>query len=556
MDRLRVVPPYGKSFLQPVRRGSLVIGRSTSADLHVADRFLSRQHARLFQDGDAWWIEDLGSRNGSWINGKRIDHPMQFHSGDRIRLSNTYIVSGSVSEQPERTPTDFLTAESDVAFRPVHEVTSDEHRRPATQHDSAEFLKAQADHLHLLNEIHRALSEQVDLENLLEMILDRSFEALKPDQGVIFLEHPTGEYHRAAERSTGSLACEHLGSETLLKKVAGEGLTAHVRRLDTDPEWQRAESMVDQGVKSLIAAPLTDNQGSLGMIAMTSQEDECPFGDRELELLVSITSIASLRIRNLLLTEDAVRKSLEAEQIDRDLKLARKIQVGLLPSEMPQTECFELHGSSRPCRLVSGDYYKAVVREDGEELLVMLADVVGKGLAAALLTASLEALAAGPIEVGRTPVEICDRVSRRLHERTTTGRFATLLIASLRNSDTRFTFANAGNCPGLLIRNGGRVTRLAATGPPLGLFPQIDYQESTHHMRPGDLLVLFSDGFTEAADLEDREYGLRRLTRVCKSHRSLPLRDIVQTIDKDSDEFVRGCPYADDRTLVLVRRTQ
>ena len=534
----------------------MVIGRSTSADLHIADRFLSRHHARLYRDNGEWWIEDLGSRNGSWLNGKRIDIPVPFHNGDRIRLSNTYLVSGPESEELDKTPTDFLTADSDVSFRPVQDVASDEHTRPATEDDSTEFIKAQADHLHLLNQIHSALSEPVDLEDLLEIILDRSFEALKPDQGVIYLEQPSGEYSRAAERSEGSMASQLLGSQTLLKKVAGEGLTAFVPRLDTDSDWKDAESMVDQGVKSLIAAPLSDSQGALGMIAMTSREDDCPFGDRELELLVSIASIASLRIRNLLLTEDAVRKSLAAEQIDRDLKLARKIQVGLLPSEMPQTKCFELHGSSRPCRMVSGDYYQVVTREDGEELLVMLADVAGKGLGASLLTASLEALAAGPIEVGRSPVEICNRVSRRLHDRTTTGRFATMILASLRCSDTRFTFANAGNCPGLLIRSNGRVSRLASTGPPLGLFSQVDYQESTRHLKPGDLLVLFSDGFTEAADHEEREYGLNRLTRVCKRSRDQPLDDIVRSINTDTEKFVRGYPYEDDRTLVLVRRTR
>jgi serine phosphatase RsbU (regulator of sigma subunit)/pSer/pThr/pTyr-binding forkhead associated (FHA) protein len=555
MDRLRVVPPYGKSFVQPLSGESLVIGRSSSADLHIGDRFLSRHHARLYQDKGELWLEDLGSRNGSWINGKRVDHPMKFRSGDRIRLSNTYIVSGSETETLERTPTDFLKADSEVSFRPVHEVTSDEHPRPPTRTESKDIVKAQADHLRLLNQIHSALSKPVDLESLLEMILDRSFEALQPDQGVIYLQQPTGDYHRAAERSVGSMASEYLDSQTLLDKVAREGLTAHVLGLDTDSGWQEAGSLLDQGVKSLIAAPLTDTQGSLGMIAMTSHKPDSPFGDRELELLVSISSIASLRIRNLLLTEDAVRKSLEAEQIDRELKLARRIQLGLLPAEVPQVDGFELHGSSMPCRFVSGDYYQMVSRQDDRELVVVLADVVGKGLGASLLTASLEALAAGPIEVGRSPVEICSRVGRRLHERTITGKFATMIVVALRTDGKSLTFANAGHCPGLLVRHGGRIRRLNSTGPPLGLFPNIEYQEANHHLTPGDLLVLYSDGLTEAADCKDREYGLRRLTRVCKDHRDEPLTELARAIESDIEGFVQGQPYEDDRTLVLVRRT-
>ncbi len=534
----------------------MVIGRSTSADLHVSDRFLSRQHARLYRDGDTWWVEDLGSRNGSWINGKRIDQPVPFRAGDRIRLSNTYIVSGSEPQELEKTPTDFLTADSKVSFRPVHEVTSGEHARETVEAASTEALKAQADHLQLLNQIHKALTEPVDLDNLLELILDRSFDALRPDQAVIYLRLDNGEFHRAAERSVSAMAHEHLESDTLLEKVAVEGLTAHVQQMDAHPEWNNSESMLDQGVRSLIAAPLTDAESALGMIAMTSHEPESPFDDRDLELLVSIASIASLRIRNLMLTEEAVRKSLQAEQLDRDLMLARRIQVSLLPAAMPESECFELLGSSRPCRKVSGDYYQAVTRENGEEILVMLADVAGKGLGASLLTASLEALAAGPIEVGRSPVEICNRVSRRLHERTMVGRFSTLFIASLRNCKTQFTFANAGNCPGLVIRRSGRVAQLEATGPPLGLFEEVEYLQSTRHLRPGELLVLFSDGFIEAADPDDQEYGMSRMIKVCRDHRDEPLKEIVRAIDHDTESFVRGFPFEDDRTMVLIRRTR
>lgn len=531
----------------------MVIGRSTSADLHVADRFLSRRHARLFRNDGEWWIEDLGSRNGSWLNGRRIDSPVPFHDGDRIRLSNTYILSGSQREALDKTPTDFLTADSRILYRPVHEVSTDERSFP-TPTDSAELVQAQAEHLHLLNEIHRALSAPVDLENLLETVLDCSFVALNPDQGVIYLREDGGDYQRAAERSESADASEQLHSQTLLEKVAGEGLTAHVQNLATDVDWQDADSMLEQGVNSLIAAPLVDNQGRLGMIALTSKEDESPFRDRELELLVSIAAVASMRIRNLLLTEDAVRKSLEAEQMDRELQLARRIQVGLLPSHMPHVHSLELHGCSIPCRGVSGDYYQIVPRKENQELLVMLADVAGKGLGASILTASLEALAAGPVEVGRPPVEICNRVSRRLHDRTISGKFASMFIASMKAASTGFTYANAGHCPGLLIRAEGRVVRLASTGPPLGLFLDIKYQEANRHLLPGDLLVLYSDGMTEAVDYKDNEYGLRRLTKVCKKHRQANLQDLAEIIQSDIDSFVGGRSYEDDRTLVLVRR--
>ena len=363
-------------------------------------------------------------------------------------------------------------------------------------------------------------------------------------------------FQRAAERYSSAQASENLHSQTLLQKVAGEGLTAHVANLAADVDWRDADSMLNQGIQSLIAVPLADNQGGLGMIALTSKEDESPFGNRELELLVSIASVASLRIRNMMLTEDAMRRSFEAEQMDRELQLARRIQVGLLPAEMPKTDSFELYGSSLPCRCVSGDYYQIVSRNNGQELLVMLADVAGKGIGASILTASLEALAAGPIEVGRSPVEICRRVSRRLHERTISGRFASLFVASLNVAETGFTFANAGHCPALLIRGDGKVQHLHATGPPLGLFLQAEYQEAGRHLRPNDLLVIYSDGLTEAVDPKDEEYGIRRLTRICTRYRGGAPSDLARSIQTDIESFVQERVYEDDRTLVLVRRTR
>ena len=555
MDRLRVVPPYGKSFDYPVKRSSIVIGRSTTVDLPITDRFLSRRHARLFRDDETWWVEDLGSRNGSWLNGRRIDDPAPIHDGDRIRLSNSYILTTPSDKDQEKTPTDFITSDSNIEFRPLPDATTGHGHRPGVDHDSAEAIEAHTNQLRLLNQIHRSLSEPTHLEGLLDTILDQAADVLKPDQSVIYLKQPSGDLCRAAERSHSSRASDHLQSETLIQKVAQEGLTALVRGLDSDPDWRDADSMLEQGIRSLIAVPLTDDQGTIGMVAMTSRELESPFGDEELELLVSIASIASLRVHNLLLTEESVRQSLAQEQYDQELETARRIQIGLLPAEIPRVEGYELHACSIPCRHVSGDYYQIVSREDGREALVLLADVAGKGLGASLLTASLEALAVGPIEVGQPPVEICNRVSRRLFERTISSRFATMFVAAFDTETSTFTYASAGHCPGLLIRRHNKVTRLKSTGPPLGLFLNNSYQQGKHRLNPGDLLILYSDGLSEACTRGGKEYGIRRLTQVCKTYREEPLKDLAQELEQDIETFVQGHPYEDDRTLVLVRRT-
>jgi len=554
MDRLRVVPPYGKSFLHTVKRRPVVIGRSTAVDIHVPDRFLSRQHARLFLKDESWWIEDLASRNGSWINGKRIDCPIVFGQDDRVRLSNTHLYFSPGAEEPEPTPTDFITSESDVAFRPVDELIKSAHSLGPSELDPTETVIRQSEHLRLLNQFHSSLSQPLDLDNLLELILDQLFDALRADQGIIYLKQADGLNQRAAERSIGGLTTEHLESHTLLTKVADEGLTALVNGLNTPSDWQSGDSILEQGVKSLTAAPLTDSQGTLGMIAMSSNRAEVSFGEQEQELLVSLASVAALRIRNMLLIEEAAREAAEIERLDEELLLARKIQVGLLPSKTPRLEGFELRGSSIPCRRVSGDFYQMIPRDDGKEVVVLVADVVGKGLGASLVTASLEALAIGPIEAGHPPAEICRRLDRRLYARTTSGKFSAMFIVLLRAEEDRVSFANAGLNPGLLVRSSGRVHQLHASGPPLGLLLGATYKESTRRLKDGDLLVLYTDGLTEAVNPTDQEYGLRRLINVCRSQRENSLDEIAEAIEIDLEEFVHGVPYDDDRTLVLARR--
>lgn len=554
MDRLRVVPPYGKSFLHPVERDSIVIGRSAAADLHIPDRFLSRRHARVYRDESNWWIEDLGSRNGSWLNGKRIDSPTPFANGDRLRLSNSYVLFGNDRSEVEKTPTDFISSDSQVVYKEVESDTDGRRLSDTYDLDSPEGLRRQAEQLRHLNRFHSTLSQPADLEEMLERILDCAFETLRPDQGVIFLRQSDGEFQRAAERATSPYAQEHFESRTLLNKVGNEGLAALVRGLSTDPDWTEADSMLDHGIRSVAASPIADSNGSLGMIALTSHETQSPFGDTELDLLVSLSSVAALRIRNMMLAEEAAREEARRELVERDLDLARKIQVALLPSKIPEIEGFELRGCSVPCRQVSGDYYQVIARKKGKEALLVIADVVGKGIGASLLTGSLEALAAGPIDVGRPPREICNRVNRRLHARTSTGRFAAMLLVSLDAETGVLTYANAGQSPGLLIQQNGETRRLTATGPPLGLFIETLYTEDSLEMAPGDLLVLYTDGITEAEDPEQNEFGIGRLEAICQEHRRLPLPEIARAIESDMQRFAAGTPFEDDRTMVMARR--
>jgi sigma-B regulation protein RsbU (phosphoserine phosphatase) len=184
----------------------------------------------------------------------------------------------------------------------------------------------------------------------------------------------------------------------------------------------------------------------------------------------------------------------------------------------------------------------------------MIADVCGKGMGAALLTASLEALSAGPIEDGQSIDEICGKVCRRLYERTPPTKFATVFLCSLDIASGDFKYLNAGHNPVLLVRAGGSVELLESQSVPIGVIPDADFSEVRTLLNPGDLVVMYTDGITEATDPENNMYSLERLMRVTLEHRNQTLEELARVIDADVTEFAQGEPFADDRTLVLLRR--
>ena len=270
-----------------------------------------------------------------------------------------------------------------------------------------------------------------------------------------------------------------------------------------------------------------------------------------MELLTSLASVAALRIRNVALAEEAA----ERREMARELELARRIQVALLPDALPEIPGYEVHGGNIPSRGVSGDFYEIIGRHDGEEFLVLVADVSGKGMSASLLAAALEALMASPIEAGLLPEAVFQRASRLLYQRTPPERYATAVLVALEPSSGDLRYVNAGHVPGLLIRRSGEIERLEATGTPIGLLPGSDYTAGATQMEEGDLLMLYTDGLNEAENSDEEQYGVDRLAEVCQGSSTQSLAELADTLEADLTRFAGDVPFADDRTTVLIRRS-
>jgi phosphoserine phosphatase RsbU/P len=544
MIRLRVLPPQGVPYDHLPDGDAVVVGRSTGCELVLADSFLSRQHARLWRRGDGWWIEDLGSRNGTRVNGEGVTAPRLLSPGDVIHLSASAIEVHAAGE-PVAPPDDALELGDQTYFRSAAELLDAE--RSATE-APADFSRY-AERLRLVNEVHRDLGRSLALDELLERLLDRLFDHLRPERGAIYLARPDGGYQAAARRPAGDGPDERLSS-SLVREVAGKGLAALVLDARTDARFAAAQSILDLGVRSLVAAPLLDGDGSLGMIVLDSRLGVRQFTEGDMELLVSLASAAALRIRNIALAEEAA----ERRRMAAELALARHIQVALLPDKLPAVPGWRLHAGNLPSRGVSGDFYQVVPRDGGREVVLVVADVSGKGMAASLLTASLEALLAAPLEEGLAPEEMAARVSRLLHRRTPPEKYATVFLAVVEPATGVVAYASAGHNPGLVVRAGGTVERLSVGGPPIGLLPEAEYGAGRVDMAPGDTLLLYTDGIVEATDPDDVEYGLRRLEALAAVRRNEEPAALARAIEEEVEAFVRGVPIADDRTVVIARR--
>jgi serine phosphatase RsbU (regulator of sigma subunit) len=300
-----------------------------------------------------------------------------------------------------------------------------------------------------------------------------------------------------------------------------------------------------------LAVPIVGRRGLLGVIAVAEREvrgGTAPFSATDGETVGLFASQAAVALENAVLH----REDLERQRLERELEVAAEIQRQLLPSSFPVPDGFEVHAHSEPSRQVGGDVYDLV--STGEDVLLMIADITGKGVPAALMAASLHAA----VHVLAVGCPLPDELARRLHEHlllsTPENKFATVFLGCLRPAG-RLDYVSAGHNPAIMVTAQGEVTYLESTGPPLGLLPESRFDMAQTELPPGALLLNYTDGFSEAPAAEgDEEFGVERLAAYFVSHRDATLDGLTRGIFEEVRRFTGDVPPHDDRTLLVVRR--
>ena len=390
--------------------------------------------------------------------------------------------------------------------------------------------------LEAIYELGLAIASTLDLEQLPEEILLRAVSLCDARRGALYLLE---------------------GEDLKLRGTIG-GYSVPTLRHD-DPVVQQLldgaegiEQMVLPGADYPLAVPV-EIEGKLGgLLAVADKESRQgvgPFLDADRRTLGLFANQAAIALENARLHQQA----LEKERLEREMELAAEIQQRLLPKGTPSLPGFEIAGWNCPAWQVGGDYYDFMALGGGR-LGLVVADVTGKGMPAALLVSTLHSALRLLLEGSELGDSLFSQLNEHIVESSSPNKFITLILVELDPDSGVLRFLNAGHNPGLLVSADGSVAELTAGGMPLGLRAGTNYESQTLEMRCGDLLCLYSDGITECAAPDEEEFGLDRLRDLLLEDREKPLSAILERIEKATLDFADGCPQADDQTVVLLRR--
>jgi len=527
----------------PLTRDRITIGRSRESDIFLPDQWLSRHHAEIRHDAGGFAVVDLGSKNGTLLNGDQVADIQRLHDGDVITLGEHILTfSDDSAAEDEAAPegTRIFSARelSDIRTRPSLD---------------PEELARQSRVLGVLQKAMGQLVQHQPLETLFETILNLLFEAVPAERAAILLleGEPREGVIKASRARQGQVPPTRV-SRSIARKVVNDQKSLLMPNLMEDAAFSTQDSILSTGIRSAVCAPLfytppTGQDSVIGLVYLDSLMRSRPFTEEDLRVVTALANLAAAKIENVRLLEESLEKS----RMEDDMRVGAEIQRGLLPDKAPSVPGYGVVGSNTPSRSVGGDYYDFAVH-DGR-LLFALGDVSGKGIGAALLMTVLRAAVRGHWASGSVE-EAVVRINSTVCQNVTPGKYITFFVGRLDAATGVIRYVNAGHNPPVLVRRSGPPETLTCGGMVLGMFDPIPYQEGEAAIGPGEALLVFSDGVTETWSPGDEEFAEDRLLEVATANLSKDARGLHDEILRAVDAFAAGRKPADDRTLIVIKR--
>jgi serine phosphatase RsbU (regulator of sigma subunit) len=538
--RLEVTDALGRRVVA-ITKSPFEIGRRETNDLRLAGSEVSRDHAEILADNGRHMIRDRASRYGTFVNGDQVSERVLAH-GDRVRLGRSggaemvFLVEDAEAPSVERSTT---TAVGDL-------------RQIAALLDGL-----------------RALGSGRVLDDVLSLVLDSAIDISGAERGFIMLSSSDDgsaepsealEFKMARGRGHTTLSGSSFAtSRKIPEEVFRTGEPMLIPNLLDGHLASEHMGTVALGIRNVLCVPLrlvryldkaefaAGEERRIGVLYLDSREKGALLSSSTRGALETLATEAAVAIENARL----YRETMEKARMEQEMRIAAEIQQALLPKTGRVGTFFAAAAASLPCRSIGGDFYDYVDLPDGA-LGFALGDVAGKGPPAALLSAMMQGMFAAQAASSDSPSQTISRVNLALYRRGIESRFVTLMYGALR-PDGRLTYCNAGHNPPLVISTTGAVRRLDHGGPIVGLFEMAQFEEETVTLAPGDWLIVFSDGVSEAMSATGDEYGDDRIVKCVNANARLEPRQVLEALFADVRLFARGAAQSDDITGMVLR---
>lgn len=544
-----------------LKKDVTVIGRLLECDIILAANGVSRRHAEIRKRGPGYCVVDLESRNKTLLNDSpivpNVEHPL--NENDRINVCNVefvYQVAKPAVSQPAAdvmmvTESDDKEASGFVTLEASHSSTITSTVRPEVK------LKA-------ILEITRSLSRELRIDTVAPKILDSLMEIFPGAERLfLMLQDPSTKRlvrkafkHRAQKRTSflRALPDDEVPtsiSRSIVDHVLGQKKAVLSQDAGADKNLPASASISDLKIRSVMCVPLlTPDNKAIGIIQLDTS-DRRQFNEDDLDVLAAVASQAAISIQNASMLESL----LERERLNRDLRIAEQVQKRFLPQDLPTVAGYEFFAHYQPTYEVGGDYYDFVPLP-GNRMAVAVGDVSGKGVAAALMMAKFSGDTRYSILTENSLAATAARLNTLLCAAGIEDKFITLGLCVLDAPHRKLTLTSAGHTPVIIRHADGRAEEVGqdVSGLPLGIMDDSTYQQTDVQLNPGDVVVIYSDGVTDARspadELYDSQSNHRLIKRIAQS--SGGPAEVARAILQDIREFSAGRSQADDITLVCL----
>ena len=541
--RLVVIEPNGTRREVPIGSFPFRIGRQAGNELTLRDSRISRQQAQILSSDGALVLEDMGSRHGTFVNGERVlRHELKAKDKIDFGIPDSYKL--------------LYNGEGATIEELVERVEA-----PApTQAGSRELY-----HLGVLLEVARTLGTGLSLEDVLTAVVDAAIQVTRTERGVLLLANAAGGLQMAVARDAqrGTLRPDQLQvSQSVVKRVADTRRELIVSDTGTDAGGTgQQESVARLELHTVVAIPvdklpmiktldatISTHQGELlGVLYLDSHVPSSAFSDVDREVLRTLAREAATVIENARLFAEARAKA----RLDHEIEIASQIQRQLLPKRLPDLPDVAVAGTTLACLSVGGDCFD-VIELGGGRHGFFVGDVSGKGISAALLATLLQGVFFTTAAMDISLPGVFARVNTYLCDRSGEDRYATVFYGVL-DKMGRFEYVNAGHVPPLLRRKNGALEGLGSANFPVGMFTEAEYQSSRVNLEPGDFLVIYTDGVSEACNVQNDLFEEARLRKIVEGFEGNDVAELAEAIREGVRTFTQGAAQSDDITVLVIQ---